>query len=157
MSRSVHSKSGDTLDLLTEAKLLRRYRAGSKDLLRLYSGFYVAELLDRLTDKGDAQPELFALAEATLSALAVPDLEIRAVMLRFELQMLRMVGHLPSWRQCAQCMNEVPLESSTVFGVFAGGVLCENCRTSERGMIHLPVEVRRTLDTSVRLNGKPYR
>ncbi len=139
-------KSGDALDLLTEAKLLRRYRAGSADLMRLYSGYYVAELLDRLTDKGDEQPELFELAEATLSALANPELELRAIVLRLELQMLRMVGHLPSWSVCAQCGEGVPIDDSATFGLLASGVLCESCRSGARYMVHLPASVRQTLE-----------
>src|SRR5688500_238043 len=38
-------KSTDALDLLTEAKLERRFRSATRDLSRLYAGFYVAELL----------------------------------------------------------------------------------------------------------------
>src|SRR5688500_11330984 len=38
-------KSSDALDLLTEAKLEQRFRAASRDLARLYAGYYVAELL----------------------------------------------------------------------------------------------------------------
>ena len=139
-------KSGDALDLLTEAKLLRRYRAGAADLLRLYSGYYVAELLDRLTDKGDEQPELFELAESTLLALASPEWEVRAIVLRLELQMLRMVGHLPSWRLCAQCGDEVPAGDNAIFGLLASGVLCERCRSGSRHMIQLPAQVRETLE-----------
>ena len=36
-------KSSDALDLLTEAKLERRFRAASRDLSRLYAGYYMAE------------------------------------------------------------------------------------------------------------------
>ena len=139
-------KSGDALDLLTEAKLLRRFRAGAADLLRLYSGYYVAELLERLTDKGDEQPELFELAESTLLALANPELELRAIVLRLELQMLRMVGHLPSWRMCAQCGDGVPIDGNATFGLLASGVLCERCRSGSRHMIQLPAQVRQTLE-----------
>ena len=139
-------KSGDALDLLTEAKLVRRYRAGAANLLRLYSGYYVAELLDRLTDKGDEQPELFEQAESTLSALAEPELELRAIVLRWELQMLRMLGHLPSWRICAQCGDEVPAVENATFGLMASGVLCERCRSGSRNMIRLPADVRETLE-----------
>ena len=35
-------KSSDALDLLTEAKLERRFRAAARDLSRLYAGYYVA-------------------------------------------------------------------------------------------------------------------
>ena len=139
-------KSGDALDLLTEAKLLRRFRAGATDLLRLYSGYYVAELLDRLTDKGDEQPELFELAEETLLALANPELELRSIVLRMELQMLRMTGHLPSWNICAQCGEAVPSDSSATFGLLASGVLCELCRSGARYMVNLPAPVRDTLE-----------
>ncbi len=139
-------KSGDALDLLTEAKLLRRYRAGATDLLRLYSGYYVAELLDRLTDKGNEQPELFELAESTLMAMADPSLELRAVVLRLELQLLRMLGHLPSWSMCAQCGDEVPRGDRATFGLLASGVLCERCRPGSRNMILMSGSVRETFE-----------
>src|SRR3954452_21379994 len=52
-------KSSDTLDLLTEARLERRFRAAQRELVRLYAGYYVAELLAELTDTGDPHRELF--------------------------------------------------------------------------------------------------
>ncbi len=143
------SKSGDTLDILTEAKLEQRFRGGTQDLLRLYCGYYVAELLDKLTEKGERQPEVFELALATLQALANPGLEIRAIVLRFELQMLRCLGQLLSFRRCAQCGIEVDdspalgnrlqqtqtksrpgglSHGGYVFGLIAGGVLCADCQ-----------------------------
>ena len=67
-------KSSDALDLLTEAKLERRFRGAERGLARLYAGYYVAELLDALTDDDDPHPELFDAAEQALRALesAVP-------------------------------------------------------------------------------------
>lgn len=62
-------KSSDALDLLTEARLERRFRSALRDLARLYAGFYVAELLAELTDAGDPHRELFAAADQTLLAL----------------------------------------------------------------------------------------
>ena len=63
-------KSSEALDLLTEAKLLRRFRPAGHDLSGLYAGYYVAELLGELTDDDDPHPELFDLADETLAALA---------------------------------------------------------------------------------------
>jgi DNA repair protein RecO (recombination protein O) len=139
-------KSGDALDLLTEAKLQKRFRAGARDILRLYCGYYVAELVDRLTDRGDKQPELYELAECTLLALHEPAYDPRAIILRFELQILRMVGHLPSWRVCVQCGTDVPIEETAVIGVLAGGVLCENCIANARYRVQLSGAVRQTLE-----------
>ena len=62
-------KSSDALDLLTEAKLERRFRAATRDLSRLYAGYYVAELLQDLTDEGDPHPRLFHAANQTISRL----------------------------------------------------------------------------------------
>src|SRR5437773_241187 len=39
------AKSSDALDLVTEAKLERRFRPAGRDVSRLYAGYYVAELL----------------------------------------------------------------------------------------------------------------
>ena len=56
-------KSSDALDLLTEAKLERRFRPPGGDLSNLYAAYYVAELLNELTDDYDPHPELFDAAD----------------------------------------------------------------------------------------------
>src|ERR1700730_17326878 len=63
-------KSSDALDLLTEAKLERRFRPARGDLAALYAAYYVAELLQELTDDHDPHPQLFDAAEQVLAALA---------------------------------------------------------------------------------------
>ena len=49
-------KSASSLDLLTEAQLIKRFRPNDRDLTRHYGGYYVAELLDSLTEAGDPHP-----------------------------------------------------------------------------------------------------
>lgn len=135
-------KSGDMLDLLTEAKLERRFRAGQRDLRRLYAGYYLAELLRELTDQHDPSPALYDLATDTLLALD-GDTEVDACLLRFELQMLRIIGHLPVIDSCAVCgeasaglLPDLSVRNSRVpFGWQAGGVVCAACRPSTRGIV----------------------
>ena len=137
------AKSADSLDILTEAKLRRRFRIGAKDLLRLYCGYYVAELLDRLTEKGEQHPQIFDLALSTLDNLELEELEPRAIILRFELQILRELGHLPTWDRCAQCgcllweEDSEPNDSWTLFSAFSGGVLCQHCRSGARQILRI--------------------
>jgi len=88
-------KSADVLDLLTEAKLERRFRAAARDLSSLYCGYYIAELLDQLTDKHDPHPELFDAAVVAITALDDGD-DAATNVLGFELAALRLLGHLPS-------------------------------------------------------------
>src|SRR5687767_15876813 len=46
-------KSSGALDLVTEAKLERRFRPRGRDLASLYAGYYVAELLIELAHDYD--------------------------------------------------------------------------------------------------------
>jgi DNA repair protein RecO (recombination protein O) len=127
-------KSSDTLDLLTEAKLSRRFRAAERDVARLYAGYYVAELLAELTEPGDPHRDLFLAADATLLALD-HEAPVPETVLRFELAALREVGHLPSLNQCVVCGSQVAGGKRVAFGMTAGGVLCDDCRPGRRGVV----------------------
>ncbi len=130
-------KSSGALDLLTEAKLERRFRAARCDLSRLYAGYYVAELLGELTDNGDPHPELFDLACNTLEALDSTDGNVAALLVRFELEALRLLGHLPSLDQCVECGTEVINSQRIAFGLLNGGVLCSRCRPGKSAVVSL--------------------
>ena len=138
-------KAGDALGILTEAKLVERYRMGRQDLLRLYCGYYVSELLDRFTEKGDAQPELYDLAVATLMSLADERSEPRACVLRWELQLLRLVGHAPTLDRCAQCGRTIDDDATVPFAPMVGGIVCANCGAGLRPLIQMPPAARQEL------------
>jgi DNA repair protein RecO (recombination protein O) len=135
-------KAGDALGILAEAKLVERFGAGRHDLLRLYCGFYVAETLDRFTEKGLVQPELYELGVATLTGLCDVRQEPRACVLRWELQLLRLLGHQPTLEQCAQCGNPPEQSATLVFAPVAGGIVCPACAVGLRPLIRLPSVVR---------------
>jgi len=140
-------KSSGALDLLTEAKLQRRFRPG-RDLSRLYAGYYVAELLVRLTHDYDPHPELFDAAEATLAALgdAGEATAPAAHVLRFEVTLLRELGYLPQLEACVECgANVAPREGRLAFGLLAGGVLCPQCRPGKRQVVALSAPAWQTL------------
>jgi DNA repair protein RecO (recombination protein O) len=125
-------KSSDALDLLTEAKLQRSFRVPRGDLSSLYAAYYVAELLDGLTDDYDPHPELFDLADQTLMGLSQGDHVARRV-LRFELGAMGLVGHLPSLEMCVECGQPAqPVAGRVAFGQLDGGVLCTACRAGKR-------------------------
>lgn len=50
------SKSGDSLSILTEAKLLKRFQQVDRNLQRLYSAYYLVELLEKFTEPGTLDP-----------------------------------------------------------------------------------------------------
>jgi DNA repair protein RecO (recombination protein O) len=137
-------KSSDALDLLTEAKLERRFRVATRDLSRLYAGYYVAELLRDLTDTGDPHPELYDAADGTLIALE-GSTELFRVVLRFEMTALQLLGHLPSLHGCASCGEPVELTGRVPFGQLAGGLLCARCRPNQRQIVSVTAGAVRVL------------
>lgn len=154
-------KSSDALDLLTEAKLLRRFRPAGRSLSSLYAGYYVAELLNELTDQYDPHPQLFDLADEALCNLSAgasgggvsekavqgeEGKEGRAV-LRFELGALRELGHLPTLSVCADCGAAVSITGRVAFGQLDGGVLCGRCRTGKKQVASVTAGAIRAMDS----------
>ena len=137
-------KSSDVLDLVTEAKLLRRFRPPGRDLRALYAGYYVAELLAELTHDDDPHPVLFDLADRTLGDLTAGG-PVTPITLRFELQALRILGHLPSLSVCAACGSPVRPAKRVAFGLLDGGVLCEACRPGRSQVASISTEALRTM------------
>ncbi len=142
-------KSSEALDLLTEAKLLRRFRPAEKGaagggLFSLYAGYYVAELLGDLTHDNDPHPRLFDLADETLEALAAGEPVPRRIV-RFELGALRLLGHAPSLDTCVGCGKRIEPKGRVAFGHLDGGVLCGPCRVGKRQLASVSAGTLRTM------------
>ena len=149
-------KSSEALDLLTEAKLLRRFRPAGRDLAGLYAGYYLAELLDGLTDEDDPHPELFDLADETLAALATGESVAKCVV-RFELIALRLLGHVPSLSACAECGAPVAAVGRVAFGQLDGGVLCPACRGGKKQVVLVSAGVLRSMAQLADADGNAWR
>lgn len=120
-------KTSSTLDLLTEARLLRRFHPPARDLLGLYAGYYLAELLLGLTEDYDPHPTLYEAAQTTLREFEVPE-RVRRAILRWELVFLRELGQLPDWEHCAACGATLSEGRSFGYWVSQGGLICPNCQ-----------------------------
>ncbi|MEO1616553.1 MAG: DNA repair protein RecO [Planctomycetota bacterium] len=129
-------KSSDALDLLTEAKLIRRFRGAEKSLERVYAGYYIAEMLRLLTDNHDPHPGLFDLA---LDALGLIDGNGSAplAVLGFDVAALRLLGHAPSTRTCVDCGEGVARTARMAFAPIAGGMVCQRCRSRQHSLMTL--------------------
>ena len=149
-------KSSDALDLLTESKLVRRFRPGGKSLSNLYGGYYVAELLNELTDQYDPHPELFDLADKTLERLSTSE-SVSALILRFELGALRELGHLPSLDKCVHCGIDVPTEGRLAFGQLDGGVLCTRCRSGRKQVASVSAATLKVMATMADPDSRTWR
>ena len=147
-------KSSGGLDLLTEAKLEHRFRPPDRDLAPLFAGYYLAELLLGLTDDYDPHPELFDSAAETLQTLSRDgEMNISPLMLAFEMNALRLVGHLPNLEECVECGKPITSDRLVAFGQSSGGVLCRSCRPGKRHIAQIHGESLKTHQWYARCNG----
>lgn len=123
-------KGTSGLDLLTEAKLTHRFHPQERELVCLYAGYYVAELMLGLTEDYDPHPELYVAAQAALQSFA-NETTTRMGVLRFELVLLREIGQLPDFESCAACGAQLTEGMEFGFWVSQGGLICPECRREE--------------------------
>jgi DNA repair protein RecO (recombination protein O) len=130
-SISLLRKTSGGLDLLTEARVERRFTQLASDLPALYAGYYVAELLADLTEDSDPHPQLFDEALATLAMLGQAQVPTGPRLARFEMVLLHELGYRPTLDQCALCARPVN-GSGLGFSASAGGVVCSACNKVAR-------------------------
>ncbi|MFO0947132.1 MAG: DNA repair protein RecO [Planctomycetota bacterium] len=125
-------KPSAELDLLTEATLEERFPGLTRDLHSLHSAYYVAEILDGLTQKGDPHPPLFHETIRVLRRLEQGEDRLLSLA-RYQLLLLRELGYAPNLEGCASCGGGVRLTASTTFSATAGGLLCADCARFQSG------------------------
>jgi len=142
-------KSSDQLDVLTEARLDRRFRVGGS-VAAVRASMQVAELLDVLTADADPHPELFDAATATIVNLSDwrgPDGPVHAAVIQTELALLRLTGHAPALDACAECAAPLPVAGRIAFGMLDGGTLCPRCRPGKRSVVAVSADALAALRT----------
>lgn len=134
-------KAGETLDLLTESKLRRRFRGGERSLDRVNAGFMVAELLRVLIDDDQPHEDIYDLTLSTMDRVDGTG-DVALSLLYFELQLIRMLGHAPRIDACSDCGNSVSLQTSDSnhrwsFSFESGGLVCQGCLPRQRQVARL--------------------
>ncbi len=123
----VFIRKSSGLHILTEARLVRRFQPHQKDMLSLYGGYYVAELLAGFTEEDDPHPQLYEAAIQTLDALTNrPD--SRLTIIQFELAIMREIGQLPAFDACLACGEPVTENRTYALWVNQGGLICQRCQ-----------------------------
>ena len=127
-------KSSGALDLLTEARVERRFDQLRRHLPALNAGYYLAELLSDWTEDYDPHPALFdetLLALAAFGADANEETALALRVARFEVVFLRELGYSPTLDACTACKKPA-LGRGWAFSAAVGGVLCPVCLVQQR-------------------------
>ena len=137
------------LGALRSASILVRRAAIPLVPQRFRAAANVLELCDITSRAGQNEPDLFALAEDALEGLQALCASPDAVLARFELDLLRILGLPPALERCAACAGEAKAVDAggtrAAFSAGAGGRLCRRCaeeaRAAGRRVGTLPLEV----------------
>lgn len=137
-------KNSDALDLLTEGKLINRFRPNRENQGGMYAGFYLLELLDAFTADYQVLPELYDFAVAVLNNFQQGK-NVEMGLLKFEWGLLKITGLQPATHFCIECGRELSLRSYAeskrrlYFCLTEGGVICPECSRNYEFQQLLPV------------------
>ncbi len=141
----LHIKPGRDLDTLTAFDVTRARSMLAADLARFAGANAIAELILRFAG-GDADPELFETASATLDAIAAaPSDRARDATIGGAWRILANLGFAPTIDDCAECHAPVDPAEPAPFSHPAGGMLCGRCGHLARSARTLPPEARTAL------------
>ena len=119
-------KRPGTLDIVTQADLVRIFPELRADYARYAAACYGAEFVDEFAVEGVVTPGLYEFLVELLERLEggtrVPD-----AVFSFEARGLRALGYFPRVRQCGTCRGEIR-RPDAYFSVEDGGALCVECR-----------------------------
>jgi DNA repair protein RecO (recombination protein O) len=116
---------GRSLDIVTQSQIVHDYARLRTDLERIGAAYYAAEVIDRLTEDGDENPQAFRLLIAALGALDTSE-RIDLALRWYELHLLESLGFRPQLSDCVICHTALTEEADR-FSPSGGGVLCSRC------------------------------
>jgi DNA repair protein RecO (recombination protein O) len=122
---------GRNLEIITQVDTIEPYMGLRSDLWRAGLAYYVAELVDRMTEEHAENAALYELLTRTLERIATGRRPDHAMHL-FEIQALGLLGFRPELTVCVRCRETLePVENG--FSFSAGGIVCPICRARETG------------------------
>ncbi len=125
---------GRSIDIVTQAETIDAYRPLRQSLERSTMAHYMAELIDRFSSEGEAEPALFELLATGLGWLcqAEDEAQLSLALRYYELHLLELAGFRPELENCPACGQTLqPVD--VFFSPDDGGVLCPRCGQGKHG------------------------
>jgi DNA repair protein RecO (recombination protein O) len=141
---------GRSLDIVTQAETVAAHAPLRQDLERATYAAYLVELLDRFIGEEDPHAGVYQLlADALLWLTEGETADFYLIARFYELRLLALTGFQPQLFNCVACSNPIQ-EQDQFFSAELGGLLCPNCRQSDRNarpVTAVAVKVLRYLQT----------
>ncbi len=145
---------GRELDVISQVDTLDAFRAVREDLVLTSHAYYLAELVDRLTED---RMENAAIYDALLDGFGALEggREPRLVVVAFLLRLLHALGYRPELTECVGCRTPIqPGENE--FSAHLGGALCPECGPREMSARPIATETLKVLRHFQRTGGRQF-
>jgi len=119
-----YEKIRSEIHLISESTILETFEELRRDLESLATAYYLAELVDQLTESFDPHESIFELLHFVFRSL--PAFPSSFLARFFEIRLLHEVGLLPHVESCISCGQKDPPQA--YFSVRQGGIFCFRCR-----------------------------
>jgi DNA repair protein RecO (recombination protein O) len=120
---------GRELDVISQADTLEAFRTIRENLDLTTHAYYLAEVVDLLTEERMENRAVFdTLVDGLHNLGATPN--SRLVLIVFHLRLLEALGYRPELRECVSCRAPIAPERNH-FSALIGGVLCPGCGVKE--------------------------
>ncbi len=117
---------GANLDVLTQAQSLATYERFRCDLAAFAAAGWAVELLDGLSEDGEAAPDAYAALVAFLEALNQRVADPEPLLSALAINLLDVHGYAPELWQCTVCGRTIE-PGAHAFAPRTGGVICSTC------------------------------
>ena len=117
---------GRELDVVSQADTLDAFRDVREDLDLTTHAYYLAELVDLLTEDRSENRAVFDDPRRRALLDLREDADARLVLIMFHLRLLEALGYRPELRECVTCRATIEPERNH-FSALLGGVVCPAC------------------------------
>jgi DNA repair protein RecO (recombination protein O) len=121
---------GRELDVVSQADTLESFRGIREDLVLTTHAYYLAEVVDLLTEDRLENRGVFEALVDGLRDLSTANADARLVLVIFHLRLLEALGYRPELRECVACRATIEPDRNQ-FSAILGGVLCPTCGPNE--------------------------
>jgi DNA repair protein RecO (recombination protein O) len=133
-----YDRPHSNLAFIFSADLQRAFRRLSAGLDRIAYASYVTEITDGLIGEREDNPAVFQHLKDGLAYLEENGAALRFLTF-FELKLVRLAGYQPIFEYCKRCRknHQTGTDARWHFSPADGGILCEICARTRRGILPL--------------------
>jgi DNA repair protein RecO (recombination protein O) len=98
-----------------------------EDIEKLSYASFVLEIVDLGLPEEEENERVFELLSKTLKVISEGDIDMRKLLVSFELKFVSFLGYKPELKRCINCGN-TELKGANYISYSQGGVLCNGCK-----------------------------